>query len=200
MSHRPTSLPTRGPSGRGAHSGYEGLARGLGWFSIGLGLAELLAPRALCRALGMDGQETLVRAYGLREAATGFAILTSHDPTPWIWGRVGGDAVDLATLATGYRENNPEKQNLTIATAAVVGVAVLDIVCARGLTADKRLSTPGDYDYSDRSGFPRSPRAMRGAASDFKMPGDYRIPDPLRPWQGGREQRATRSQGARTEP
>jgi hypothetical protein len=34
----------------------------LGWFSIGLGLAEILAPRALCRALGMEGREALVQA------------------------------------------------------------------------------------------------------------------------------------------
>src|SRR6478609_8300231 len=43
-----------------AHS----MARGLGWFSIGLGLAELLAPRTLTRGLGMEGNEQIVQAYG----------------------------------------------------------------------------------------------------------------------------------------
>ena len=95
------SYPTRGATGRGAHSGYEALAKGLGWLSIGLGLAELVAPQALCRALGLEGRETLVQVYGAREMATGVAILMSHDPTPWVWGRVGGDVVDLATLAMG---------------------------------------------------------------------------------------------------
>src|SRR3954452_22927910 len=71
-----------------AHS----MARGLGWFSIGLGLAEVLAPRALTRGLGMEGNEQLVQAYGLREIATGIGILSSDQPAPWIWGRVGGDA------------------------------------------------------------------------------------------------------------
>ena len=58
-----------------AHS----MARGLGWFSIGLGLAEVLAPRALTRGLGMEGNEQLVQAYGLREIATelGFSRRTS---------------------------------------------------------------------------------------------------------------------------
>ena len=78
-----------------AHS----MARGLGWFSIGLGLAEVLAPRALTRGLGMEGNEQLVQAYGLREIATGIGILSSDQPAPWIWGRVGGDALDMATLA-----------------------------------------------------------------------------------------------------
>ena len=53
-----------------AHS----MARGLGWFSIGLGLAEVLAPRVLTRGLGMENEQ-LVRAYGLREIATGIGIL-----------------------------------------------------------------------------------------------------------------------------
>lgn len=186
MSRHSTNLPaTRGATGRGAHSGFERLAKGLGWFSIGLGLTELFAARPLTRALGMDGQENLVRGYGARELATGVAILMSHDPTPWIWGRVMGDGLDLATLAAGFRHDNPEKSNLAVATAAVAGAMVLDIVCAQGLTADKRLSEPGEYDYGDRTGFPRSPSAMRGAASDFDVPSDFRVPDPLRPWENG---------------
>lgn len=186
MSRALRTYDSRGATGRGAHSGYEGLAKGLGLFSIGLGMLELFAARPLCRALGMEGRETLVRTYGAREIATGIAILTSHDPTPWIWGRVGGDALDLATLATGFEGDNRQRDNLMLATAAVVGVTALDIVCAQGLTADKRLSEPGTYDYDDRSGFPRPPRSMRGAASNFEVPGDFRVPDPLRPWQDGK--------------
>ncbi|MFC7551316.1 hypothetical protein ACFQU7_01900 [Pseudoroseomonas wenyumeiae] len=33
------------------------MARGLGWFSIGLGLMELFAARSLARSLGMQGQK-----------------------------------------------------------------------------------------------------------------------------------------------
>ena len=186
MSRAPSSLPaTRGTTGRGAHSGYERLAKGMGWFSIGLGLAELLASRQLCRALGMEGRETLVQSYGARELATGVAILMSHDPTPWMWGRVGGDALDLATLASGFGGDNPQRTNLAIATVAVAGATVLDIACVQGLTADKRLAPRGTYEYGDRSGFSRPPGAMRGAASDLEVPRDFRIPEPLRPWQAG---------------
>ena len=181
----PSSLPTRGATGRGAHSGHEALAKGLGWFSIGLGAVELVGARALCQALGLDGHETLVRVYGARELATGAAILTSHDPTPWIWGRVIGDVVDLATLAAGLRDDNSKRDNLTLAIAAVAGVTVLDAVCAQGLTADKRLTPPKVSDSRPRSGFPRPIAAMRGAASDFAVPADFRIPGPLRPWASG---------------
>ena len=57
------------------------LARGLGWFSIGLGLAELLAPAQGRRFLGMEEHTGLIRAYGAREIATGIGILTQDaDP------------------------------------------------------------------------------------------------------------------------
>ncbi|WP_246154235.1 tail fiber assembly protein [Methylobacterium oryzihabitans] len=185
MSQTHARTPVRGPTPRPAHSGHARLARGLGWFSIGLGLAELIAPRALCRAIGLPGRETLVQAYGAREVATGIAILASHDPTPWIWGRVGGDALDLATLATGYEHDNPRIGGLALATAAVVGVTLADVACVQGLTADKRLPPPGRFDYADRSGFPRPVDAMRGQAADFAVPADFRIPEPLRPWTSG---------------
>ena len=161
----------------------ERLATGLGWFSIALGIAELAAPKAICKALGMEGREGLVKAYGVREVATGIAILASHDPTPWIWGRVGGDALDLATLATGLEGDNPKKDNVWATTAAVAGITLIDVACAQRLTTGKSLKSPGEIpDYSDRSGFPRSPDAMRGVARDLEIPADFRIPEPLRPW------------------
>jgi hypothetical protein len=117
-----------------AHS----MARGLGWFSIGLGLAELLAPRTLTRGLGMEGNEQIVQAYGVREIATGIGILSSNQPAPWIWGRVGGDALDIATLAAGLQQDNPKKDNVELAIVAVAGVTALDVVCGTSLA--RRLS------------------------------------------------------------
>jgi len=160
----------------------DALARGLGWFSIGLGLAELFAPGRLARSLGMRGQETLVQAYGVREIATGIAILAAKDPTPWIWARVGGDALDLATLATGLEGRNPQRENVMIAMAAVAGVTALDLYCATTLSGESPHPLPPARDYSGRSGFPRPATTMRGAASDFEVPRDFRIPEPMRPY------------------
>src|SRR5678816_797739 len=67
-------------------------ARALGWFSIGLGLAELAMPRRLARIAGAPNLPTMTRIFGLREIGTGIGILTSKDPSPWLWGRVAGDA------------------------------------------------------------------------------------------------------------
>jgi hypothetical protein len=162
------------------------LATGLGWFSIGLGLAEIVAPRSLGRWLGMDDHAGLIRTFGLREVATGIGILTQKDPTPWLWGRVAGDALDLATLATAVGENNPQRRNVGLALAAVAGVTALDVMCAQALRAEaaERTRPPMKLrDYSSRSGFRQRPEAMRGAARDqVEIPRDMRIPEPLRPW------------------
>ena len=171
-------------SAENAHS----MARGLGWFSIGLGLAEVLAPRSLTRGLGMEGHEQLMQAYGVREIATGIGILSSDQPAPWIWGRVGGDALDIATLATGLKGKNPRKENLGIALAAVAGVTALDLVCGASLARDSRPMRPRRpaIDYGRRSGFPKPPEQMRGVAGDFEVPRDMRTPDALRPFVKGR--------------
>ena len=158
------------------------LAQGLGWFSLGLGAVELLAPHLVTRALGMRGQERLVAAYGLREIATGVGILASRDPSPWIWGRVAGDALDVATLATALGPHNRKRGNAELAMAAVLGVAALDVVCALTLGGPEARAPRLVRDYSHRTGFPRSAGVMRGAARDFEVPRDFRIPEPLRPY------------------
>ena len=81
------------------------LAKGLGVFSIVLGIIELILGGPLGRSLGLEGQEWIVRLYGGREILTGILILASADPTPWIWLRVAGDALDIATVGWGYTRN-----------------------------------------------------------------------------------------------
>ena len=49
------------------------VARGLGWFSIGLGLAECLMPRTMSRVVGLEGKENVLRAFGVREITSGNA-------------------------------------------------------------------------------------------------------------------------------
>jgi hypothetical protein len=79
----------------------ESLARALGWFSLGLGLAQLAAPARVAQLIGRPGDEDdqkVMRLVGAREIASGFGILAQTKPTPWLWSRVGGDAMDLALL------------------------------------------------------------------------------------------------------
>ncbi len=165
-----------------ADTATDTLARGLGLLSIAIGIAEVVAPRTLARALGMKGQEGLIAGYGVREIATGVGILASKDPTPWIWGRVAGDGLDLATLVTALEGDNPKRQNVGIAMAAVAGMTALDVYCAQTLSRETTQPLPPLQDYSDRTGYPQGIEQSHGAASDFEVPEDFRIPAALRPY------------------
>ncbi|AWM88179.1 cyclase dehydrase [Microvirga sp. 17 mud 1-3] len=160
----------------------ETMARGLGWFSLALGAAEVLGARSMARWLGMEDHERLIRAYGMREIATGIGILSQRDPTPWIWGRVAGDALDLATLGNALRDPRAHRDRVAVAFGAVAGATVLDVACANALTGQETQPRGRAVDYSDRSGLPQPPQRMRGAARDFQAPRDMRIPDALRPY------------------
>src|SRR3954447_27019853 len=152
------------------------VARGLGWFSLGLGLAEIVAPGKLGRALGLEGKETLLRAYGGREIGAGLWAL-SDTPAPAIWARVAGDVVDLGTLIAGLRGSDEEqKRNNFVALAAVAGITLVDFVTALSLTAEQseRKGETG-RDYSDRSGFPGGAAGARGAAGQQAMPVDFKV-------------------------
>jgi hypothetical protein len=119
------------------------MARALGWLSVGLGLAEVAAPKQVGRLIGVKGREGVLRALGARELASGVGLLASPPrPGPlskWAWSRVGGDALDLALLgaALSSKKGRPGRKRrgaLAAATGAVAAVTALDLICARGLT------------------------------------------------------------------
>jgi uncharacterized membrane protein len=121
-----------------------GLARALGVFGIGLGLAQLLAPRLLTRLIGArasDDGDVLMRVLGARDLVTGLGILARRQPTGWVWARVAGDAIDLALLGAAVRQRRCDRERLAVAAGAVVGVTVLDVVAARKL-ARRAASVP----------------------------------------------------------
>lgn len=124
--------------------GAERRARGLGWFSIGLGLAQIGAPRALARLIGIDDDEearNTMFAMGLREITSGIGILSQPRSAGWVWTRVGGDVMDLALLgkAMGAQEN--DRNRVAVATAAVAGVTVLDFITGQQLSKSGNGST-----------------------------------------------------------
>lgn len=109
----------------------ETLVRGLGWFSVGLGLSELLAPRRVETASGTHASTALLRVYGLRELGVGIALLKSEDPVPWLWARVGGDVLDLATLLLARKGSRPRLKGSVLGIAAITA---FDIAAAMSLS------------------------------------------------------------------
>jgi uncharacterized membrane protein len=115
----------------------ERIANTLGWFSVGLGLAEVIAPGALANMIGIRNEtktRALLRTYGVRELAAGVGILTQPRPAGWIWGRVAGDAMDLAALGSALQSHRTNKVRAAAATAAVIGVTALDVLCGQQLS------------------------------------------------------------------
>ena len=142
--------------GNGGRSGPSPLrdphqvARGLGWFSIGLGLAECAAPRSVARMIGLRDDDTnrnTLFACGVREIASGIGILMGDRPVVPVWARVGGDVMDLAFLGRALRSDRSEKNRVAAATAAVLGVTLLDVMTGRSLGAEssaaRGASRPG---------------------------------------------------------
>jgi uncharacterized membrane protein len=119
----------------------EGLARALGWFSIGLGVAEVAAPRAVARLIGLKptSRNTMVlRLLGVRELTAGLGVLTNPMPRGWLATRVAGDVMDLALLGGVLALWGRDRLRTASATAAVLGVTALDLMAAEILTESRK--------------------------------------------------------------
>ena len=107
-------------------------AIGLGLFGLGLGLAELLAPRRFNRMIGVRDNRRgrrVTRAFGVREIANSLAVLGSR-PAPWLWMRFAGDLLDLALLANATRARRAQVGRIAGAIGAVLGAPVMDAYVA----------------------------------------------------------------------
>ena len=119
-------------------------ACGMAYFSVGLGLAELLAPRAVARLIGAPTHQrarTILMACGARELLAGAGLLSRRRRGAWMWSRAVGDAMDLALLAAAMSSPRASRTRLGVATAAVAGAALVDLMAARRLSggADEML-------------------------------------------------------------
>jgi uncharacterized membrane protein len=163
------------------------LSKGLGWFSIGLGVAEVVAPGRLARLIGIKERPSLIRGLGMREIASGVGILTQRRPAGFLWSRVAGDAMDLSLLGAAINSDDNESRKRTIAaTATLAGVTVLDVLCSqrltlspetgyRGIRVHKTITVnrPIDQAYGFWRNFQNLPRFMKHLES-VQVMGDKR--------------------------
>jgi uncharacterized membrane protein len=139
----------------------EQLARGLGWFSLGLGLAEVLAPRAVAKVAGVRGDTRLIRLFGMREIASGLAIfMQGKRPAEAVWSRVAGDALDLAALGKAFASPDSDKGRLSFATANVLAVTALDVLCAQELSSSNPMTEEGVTEVKKSIIINRSPEEI----------------------------------------
>ena len=113
----------------------KGLSTGLALFSVGLGLVELFAPRALSRFIGLKPQPMVIRAMGMREIASGVTMLARPESAAGPSSRVAGDVMDLAVMGSSPRLMFGGRKRTSIAILAVVVVAAVDLLAQRRLSA-----------------------------------------------------------------
>jgi uncharacterized membrane protein len=113
------------------------LANGLGWFSIGLGLAEIATPKLVANLIGVTNERKtrkVLRFYGARELAAGLGILSQSNPSGWLWARVAGDVVDISSLCKAMTTDHNDRGKGIATAAALIGVTFADIYCANQLS------------------------------------------------------------------
>ena len=162
------------------------LSRGLGWFSIGLGLTELLAPRQLGRTIGLsDGHESLLRVLGARELASGLGLLALPKPTAFAWSRVAGDIMNLSLLGAALhqtksqpmsvsRSQDDDRRRLTGAIVAVAGVTLVDLLVSTRLSQSPK--TDPSWHYTPTGGRDGLRRPLE-VDQPRHLPVDEQIPD-----------------------
>jgi hypothetical protein len=127
--------------------------------------------------------ERIVRVYGIREIASGMCCLFVEKDVG-LQSPVAGDALDIATLLAGLRDDNPKKNNVGLALLMVGGVTLLGLLGQRATAARHARDRGKRRLYPDRSGFPKGIQALKGAAKEFQAPRDMRA-SPSPAFRGG---------------
>ncbi|MBI1891218.1 MAG: SRPBCC family protein [Burkholderiales bacterium] len=165
-------------AGRKRRSGNDVLSQALGWFSIGAGVAELMAPRRIGRASGTGHHPWLMRALGAREIVSGIGILAQPRQPRWMWARVAGDAMDLALLALAASSGKSvtRKKKVAVATVAIAGITALDVLCGVRQTQQAGVSAgraSGEIDIEKSITINRPPEECYLFWRDFRNLGRF---------------------------
>jgi hypothetical protein len=124
------------------------LAKFLGIFSFGLGVAQLAIPDRINKLIGVkDTQKTraIQRAVGVQELTAAQGIFSFSPPTPVLWTRVAGDLLHLGLLVKALDNRRNDDSKLKNAIGAVAGIALVDVfVTARYQSAWPKEPTKGE--------------------------------------------------------
>ena len=107
------------------------LAKALGLFSLALGAAQVVAPDAVLRFIGLRGGgigRLVMRLVGVRELSVVGPLLAGHDQRPWLAARVAGDVMDIGLLGFAMTAKRADRGRLGMALGAVLGVTALDLL------------------------------------------------------------------------
>ena len=124
--------PAVGGEGGGAVDEH-GLARAVGWVSLGLGLALVASPGRIVKRLGMGERPNLGRLLGVRDLVLGAGLLRGGSEATWLKARGVADALDAALILGGLSLGAFPKGRAPVGLASATGFAILSFLLARRL-------------------------------------------------------------------
>jgi uncharacterized membrane protein len=111
----------------------KALPNAIAALGAGLGVAELAAPTAISRLIGLEPRARtrfVLRLLGARELASAIGIFATRRKALPMWSRVAGDAIDLALLGWALRSERTNTQRAGAALASVAAVTLLDVIAS----------------------------------------------------------------------
>jgi hypothetical protein len=104
--------------------------RVLGVASIGIGAAELFAPRWIDRKLGAKDHPIFTRVLGVRDVVSGVGTIARPENPIWSFARVAGDIARVAALGAAL-ETSRKRALVLGALGVIAAIGVLDALSAR---------------------------------------------------------------------
>ncbi|SCF09254.1 Polyketide cyclase / dehydrase and lipid transport [Micromonospora viridifaciens] len=151
--------------------GSAGLARFLGWFSLGLGVTALAAGPRISRLTGVDDSRVapaVLRTAGIRELGHAAALLVPRRPGLGAWTRVAGDVLDLTATGQALRHRCGDRQRrLTYVMVALAGITAVDLYVSVRATRRRRGMTGTGRAYGSVT-VNRTPEQVYGFWHDFE--------------------------------
>ncbi len=111
----------------------HGLARALGWVSIGVGLTIVAAPARLMKAIGLGDRPNLGRLLGVRDLVLGTGLLLGQNTAGWCRARGVADALDVALIVGGAAAGTFRRDRAPIGVASGASFSALSFWLARRL-------------------------------------------------------------------
>lgn len=107
--------------------------RAIGWASLGLTLASVVAPDALGKAFGLGERRKLIRALGARDLIVGSGLAFARNPAPWLRARFVSEVFDAVFHGGGALADVFNSRRALPIAAGAAAVAILDYVLLRKL-------------------------------------------------------------------
>lgn len=111
----------------------ESVVRGIGWASLGSGLACIAVPVVMSRVFGMGTMPRLLRVIGVRDTLIGTGLLTQPDFGVWLGARAAADGSDAVLLGMGILLGRFRRWNAKLAFVLAVTFSAGAAILARRL-------------------------------------------------------------------